>query len=127
MAKALSGIKENSYKAVILGDDRTINLVLDSNLDDEDKLLLLPVVTIGNFAHLSSKIGLSIVFEQYGIRSPDFSVVENMEQLSDAVLKMGFPLIVKGDRSGGGKQTVEQGQGLAREALAAGFGCVHRG
>lgn len=121
VAKALSAIKENSYKAVILGDDRTINLVLDSNLDDEDKLLLLPVVTIGNFAHLSSKIGLSIVFEQYGIRSPDFSVVENMEQLSDAVLKMGFPLIVKGDRSGGGKQTVDILNGSDLSRVLAGY------
>jgi hypothetical protein len=107
VGNALSAVKENSYKTVVLSDDRTINLVLDSNLGDEDKLLLLPVVTIGNFAHLSSKIGLSIIFEQYGIQSPDFSVVEKIGQLSDAVSKMGFPLIIKGDRSGGGKQTVD--------------------
>ena len=104
---AISAVRENSYRAVVLCDDRTINLVLDSDLPVEDKLALLPVVSTGNFAHLSSKIGLSMIFEQCGIRSPDFSVIENKRQLSDAVLKMGFPLIIKGDRSGGGKQTVD--------------------
>lgn len=107
VGKALSAIKENQYKAVILSDDRTINMVLDSDLSNEDKLALLPVVSVENFSHLSSKIGLSLVFEKYGIQSPDFSVVENPQQLSDAVLKMGFPLIIKGDRSGGGKKTLD--------------------
>ncbi|HEY9191760.1 MAG TPA: hypothetical protein VIO81_02705 [Methyloversatilis sp.] len=105
--KVLSAIRENSYKAVILSDDRTINLILDSNLSVEDKLALLPVVSVENFSHLSSKIGLARIFEQYGIKSPDFAVVETRQQLSDAVLRMGFPLIIKGDRSGGGKQTLD--------------------
>ena len=107
IGQALSAVKENSYKAVILCDDRTINLVLDSDLQAEDKLALLPVVSVENFSHLSSKIGLSLIFEQRGIKSPSFSVVETRQQLLDAVLKMGFPLIIKGDRSGGGKQTVD--------------------
>ena len=98
-------IGQSAYELVVLTDDKTIRQVLLSGLSQSEKLQLLPVTTARDFHHLSSKIGLSETLREHGITTPEFESVSHEDELASAVRKMGFPLILKGDFSGGGTQT----------------------
>ena len=105
VTQAALAIRRATYRLVVLTDDKTIRQILLSDLSEEEKLSLLPVATPRDFHHLSSKIGLSETLAAHAITTPEFEPVSNPEELASAVRKMGFPLILKGDFSGGGTQT----------------------
>ena len=105
VTQAALAIRQATYQLVVLTDDKTIRQILLSDLSEEEKLSLLPVATARDFHHLSSKIGLSETLRAHDITTPDFEPVRNPQELASAVRKMGFPLILKGDFSGGGTQT----------------------
>ena len=104
---SLKILNTNTIDMVIISDDETIINIIDSDLKLTDKEKLLPVISADYFGHLGSKIGLSIALSKFGVRTPKFSIVNDKSELLDATKIVGFPLMLKGDRSGGGSQTIE--------------------
>lgn len=104
LAAAVAG---NQYDLVVMADDISLHAILNSSLGDDDKLALLPVVAVSDFNHLCSKIGLSLVLQRHGISTPDFLVIKDRQALQQAAGKIPYPFMLKGDFSGGGKQTFE--------------------
>lgn len=104
VAASLAG---NHYDLVIVADDISLHAILKSSLAAEDKVVLLPVIAPENFSHLCSKIGLSRLLQQHAITTPDFLVIEDRQAFQNAEGKMPFPFMLKGDFSGGGRQTFE--------------------
>jgi len=102
-----SGVLHHQYDLIIPADDLSINLILKSDLPAEMKLALLPVTDQKFFSHLTSKIGLSLILQTLNIPTPEFAVINSKKELEDAALKMGFPLMLKGDFSGAGAETFE--------------------
>ncbi len=100
-------VVRNQYDLVVVADDISLRAILKSSLAEEDKLALLPVAAVRDFSHLCSKIGLSLVLQQHAITTPEFLVIEDRQQLEQAVGKMAFPFMLKGDFSGGGRQTYD--------------------
>ncbi len=103
---AAAATVENAYALIVAVDDHIIRLVLESELHEAEKLRLLPVVAPQNFVHLSSKIGLSLVLEAASIRTPAFRLIHGKSDLTRHAAELGLPLILKGDFSMGGRQTV---------------------
>ncbi|MCQ8105050.1 hypothetical protein NP590_13115 [Methylomonas sp. SURF-2] len=93
---------ESGFDLVVVADDLTLKAIVNSGLSPEDKVKLLPVLQTEDFAHLYSKIGLSRVLQKNAIDTPDFAVAETADELKGRAERMGFPLLVKTDSSGGG-------------------------
>jgi hypothetical protein len=98
-------LNKKIYDLVIATDDVTLMHVKKSTLLGSEKLRLLPVLSEINFEHISSKINLSKVLDLGGIRNPKFRIVSSKEELINFFSELNFPLIIKGDISGGGTQT----------------------
>lgn len=103
-AEAVSNFK---YDLVVPADDECIGDILDSNLTIELKKRLLPVVNEESFQHLYSKCGLSQVLSASSVETPPFSICNTTDDIEHAALKIGFPLLIKIDRSGGGSGVFE--------------------
>jgi hypothetical protein len=93
---------KTEYSLVVVGDDATLGVILNSDLSREQKLRLLPVLSEKNFDHIFSKIGLSRTLEENGISTPDYRIARNEEELNSAAQALGYPLLVKLDSSAGG-------------------------
>jgi hypothetical protein len=93
---------KKEYPLVVVGDDTTLGLILDSDLSREQKLRLLPVLSDRNFGHIFSKIGLSLALEGNGISTPDYRIAHNEDELNTSAQALGYPLLVKLDSSAGG-------------------------
>jgi hypothetical protein len=100
-------VLDKQYDLVVMADDISLHAILKSSLDEDDKLALLPVAAVSDFSHLCSKIGLSLVLQRHGISTPDFLIIEDRQALQRAAGKIPFPFMLKGDFSGGGRQTFE--------------------
>lgn len=98
---------EHDFELIVVTDDATLNLIKNADLADEVKLKLLPVLRAENFEHISSKIGLSRCLKIAGINTPDFAVAHCPDELKVQASKIGFPLMVKIDYSGGGEGVYE--------------------
>lgn len=98
-------VSNQTYDLVIATDDITLELVKNSQLPPSQKLKLLPVVNVSDFEHIASKVNLSKVFQAHGINSPKFKIIQSKNDLLMLACKLEFPLIIKGDVSGGGSQT----------------------
>lgn len=95
------------YSLVVPFDDIILKKILTSDLKLEKKLKLLPVMGEKYFSHLGSKINLSQILQNGRILTPEFSIVKNRSQLSEAAEKIGFPAMLKIDFSGGGEGVFE--------------------
>jgi hypothetical protein len=93
---------KKEYSLVVVGDDATLGVILNSDLSREQKLRLLPVLSDENFNHIFSKIGLSLALEENGISTPDYRIARNEEELTTAAQMLGYPILVKLDSSAGG-------------------------
>ena len=91
-----------SYTLVVVGDDPALGAISNSNLPDEEKLKLLPVLSSKNLGHIYSKIGLSRVLDKNGIRTPDYRIARNEQELKNSAWLLGYPLLIKIDSSSGG-------------------------
>ena len=91
------------YNLVILGDDRTIELIAHSDLPAPKKLKLLPVISEHFYYHLYSKIGLSLILEKAKVLTPPYAVVQELHELTPAADRLGYPVMLKLDASTGGK------------------------
>jgi hypothetical protein len=90
------------FDLIVVADDVTLNVILSSNLSEDRKVKLLPVLRAENFEHINSKIALSALLKKAGINTPDFAVASNPDELIPQATNIGFPLLVKIDCSGGG-------------------------
>ena len=102
-----NSIANNNYDLIVIADDPTLKKILDSNLSTSEKLRLLPVIAEKNIKHICSKTELSLTFKAAGVRTPEFMIVNNSEELLSCIETIGFPMIVKIDYSGGGAGVFE--------------------
>jgi phosphoribosylaminoimidazole carboxylase (NCAIR synthetase) len=70
---------------------------LNSDLSVEEKIELLPIQTIKNLDHIYSKIGLSKVFQEFGVITPEFRIAKDKSELKKSVESLGYPVLVKID------------------------------
>ncbi len=91
------------YSVVIVIDDNIIKYLVDAqDIDNLVKLKLLPVLSLDNFCHIYSKIGLSAVFEAAGVFTPQYAVAQDVNDVLRFAQKYGIPLFVKQDSSSAG-------------------------
>ena len=93
---------KKGYTLVVVGDDATLGVILNSDLSGEQKLRLLPVLSGKNFGHIFSKIGLSLALNEHGINTPDSLIARDEEELNTSAHALGYPVLVKLDSSAGG-------------------------
>ncbi len=120
---ALAQMKAEDYDLIVVLEDFTLKTILDSDLTDEEKLVLLPVVGTEDFSHICSKIGLSRAFRRRGIRTPDFAEAQDAAELARAAERIGYPVVVKIDFSGAGAGTFAC---AGPEEVAAAIGRIDR-
>lgn len=102
IARVAAEKSKNDYSLIVIGDDNTLKKVLNSDLSVEEKIELLPIQTIKNLDHIYSKIGLSKVFQEFGVSTPEFRIAKDKSELKKSVESLGYPVLVKIDVSGGG-------------------------
>ncbi|WP_306481079.1 hypothetical protein [Limnobacter sp.] len=90
------------YDLVVIGDDRALRDIVQSDLSDDIKLKLLPVCGTENFAHIGTKIGLSQLLVENGITTPDFWIVSDHDALVSFLELTPHTVMIKIDMSGGG-------------------------
>lgn len=98
---ALDKIKKN-YTVIVVGDDPALDVISNSDLPDEEKLKLLPVLSSKNLDHIYSKIGLSRVLDKNGIRTPDYLIARDEQELRNSARLLGYPIFIKINSSSGG-------------------------
>ena len=104
---ALARSRIVAYDLISVMEDFTLMKIAKSNLSDDEKLSLLPVTKQENIRHIGSKIELSLVLRQEGIKTPNFSVARDKIELNKGIKEVGFPAFVKIDFSGAGDGTFE--------------------
>ncbi len=95
-------LSQSTYDLLVIGDDEVLLDILESNLSSELKKQILPISSINGMCHLYSKIGLSTLLHKSGITTPRFEVAQNETELLSFAEKVGYPVIIKIDSSGGG-------------------------
>lgn len=104
---AIKKVHPDNYDFIAISDDQTLGLILNSDIEIDKKLKLLPVVNKSDLLHLYSKINLSIALSQNKIRTPDFFIARNKSETIKSAKKLGYPIIIKIDSSGGGTGVFE--------------------
>ena len=87
------------YDWVVLLEDISIKLLNESVTEEWLFKKLLPLTKIENREVLSSKMGLSIVCEKYGIATPRFLNYSDEYDLETIQQKLQFPILLKEDFS----------------------------
>ena len=87
------------YDWVVLLEDISIKLLNESVTEERLFKKLLPLTKIENREVLSSKMGLSIVCEKYGIATPRFLNYSDEYDLETIQQKLQFPILLKEDFS----------------------------
>ncbi len=91
--------KGNQFDKVVLLDDETIKLMNEHITDESLFVKIMPLNKIENRGMLSSKIGMSTVFEKYNITTPrylNFAEENNFDIIGS---KLDFPVLLKVDFS----------------------------
>jgi len=100
-------VQDRRYDLIVIGDDETLQEIHHSGLSTKLKLKLLPVLSINDFKHFHSKVGLSEVLSKSSLETPEYCVVNSENELLDSVEKIGYPSLLKIDLSSGGKGVFE--------------------
>ena len=95
----------HQYDLIVPSGDYELKIIKDSDLPAAAKLKLLPVTRTQFFRHLCSKVELAKIFKKQQILSPAFEFVENYDDLGYLAEKLGYPVLLKIDYSGGGAGT----------------------
>ena len=98
--------REGHGGRVVLTDDWMLRAVRDSALSADDQARLLAVTSPEHLGHVGSKAGLAGALGAAGVPQPGFRVAAGVADLPAACAAVGFPLLVKVDRSGGGDGVV---------------------
>ena len=93
--------KGTTFNKVMLLDDETIKLITDNISNDEVELFkkIMPITKIENREMLSSKIGMSRVFERNGIKTPRYINYAEESDVEAITTKVDFPVLLKVDFS----------------------------
>ncbi len=91
------------YDRVILTDESALHIMNNEIKDEVLATKILPVTNLNNRIMLGSKSGLSILCQTYGIQTPQFVIYADDLNLNATFEKIGFPLLLKIDFSGGGR------------------------
>ena len=92
---------ETRRDITICGDDDIVRLIARSDLDERDKLALLPIAHARYLHALGSKSGMAEAMRLVGVDQPRFEVV-NEGELAAVAERLGLPVIAKVDDEGGG-------------------------
>lgn len=95
-------LAQSRYDLIVVGDDDILIDILQSQMPSPLKERLLPIISLDYADHLYSKIGLSVLLDRHRILTPRYAVAHDVYELNVSAAKIGFPLIIKVDRSGGG-------------------------
>ncbi len=100
--KLIEIILKGSYKWIIPIDDESVRILNKKISDRELFQKIIPLCFFENKMFLGSKIELANVCKQNEIIIPNYIVLE--KQLTPEIIntKIGFPLLIKEDESGGG-------------------------
>lgn len=98
---------DHKYDVVVVGDDETLLDILKLDISENLKEKFLPISSLDKVGHLYSKVGLSKIFRDFNIETPPFEAVLNSTELVASVNRIGYPLMVKVDSSGGGAGVFE--------------------
>ncbi|MDP1835145.1 MAG: hypothetical protein Q8K75_04365 [Chlamydiales bacterium] len=104
---ALAAQKCQEYDWIVITEDHLLHDILHSDLSTKTKLKLLPVLKEENFSHLYSKISLSKIFSNSGVKTPAFFEATNHDMACEVAQKMQYPVLLKLDASGGGSGIFE--------------------
>lgn len=95
-------IKIADYNLIVVCDDQTLKIILNSDLEEEIKLKILPVINEKFFSHIFSKIGLARALEKASVAIPPFAIANNLLETIQKAEEIGYPIILKIDCSSGG-------------------------
>jgi hypothetical protein len=93
---------QRNYDWVIVTEDGVLGEIAKSDLSVKQKLKLLPVQSKEGLYHLFSKIRLSQLLAKEGFPTPPFVVAQNLQEALIGAQKLGYPVLLKRDASGGG-------------------------
>lgn len=91
-----------TYDWIVLLDDATVKAVNDRVETEEQFKRYLPLTKIENRILLSSKLGLSVMCEKYGITTPQYVNYSEVSDIDAIAAKLQFPVLLKEDFSCGG-------------------------
>jgi len=102
--KLLAYVSANgdAYDWIIPADDIIIRILNEKITSEKMFYKIMPLSKIENRAVLGSKAGFSNLCQKYNIATPRYLVYNNDVSASDIVEKVGFPLMMKMDKSEGG-------------------------
>ena len=93
---------KNNYQWIIPGDDIIIRILNEKIKDTTLFYKVMPLSKIENRELLGSKKGFSELCTNHGIRTPKYLVYNDKLSIDDIVESVGFPMMVKLDKSEGG-------------------------
>jgi hypothetical protein len=96
-------IQDNNYDDVVLTDDYVIRIMNDTITDQIVFKKILPISDINYRDILGSKSGLSFLCEQCNILTPTYYIYDGVSNPLLLANNITFPLLLKVDKSGGGK------------------------
>lgn len=103
-AKELVGLlSTHSFDWIVLTNDYALRAINDHVTDDELALRILPISNAKNRPLIGSKAALSTLSALHHISTPPFVVYTSDTDIEQAVDTVGLPLLLKIDRSGGGR------------------------
>ena len=89
----------------VCGDDDILRMIANSDLDDVDKLSLLPIADVRHLRVLGSKMRMAEVMRGAGVDQPRFEIIDGAVVVG-AVSRIGLPVLAKVDDGGGGAGVV---------------------
>ena len=93
---------KNNYQWIIPGDDIIIRILNEKITDENLFHKIMPLTKIENRELLGSKAGFSELCNKYDIRTPKYLVYNDKMSPDDIIEEIGFPMMVKLDKSEGG-------------------------
>lgn len=88
--RAISKKNIDCYNFIIVGDDKMLKGILDSDFPLEKKIKILPVTGVEYLEHIFSKIGLSKMLSKSNILTPEFLVARNFFEATEAAKKVSI-------------------------------------
>ncbi|MBP6869250.1 MAG: ATP-grasp domain-containing protein, partial [Candidatus Pacebacteria bacterium] len=96
-------LSTHSFDWIVLTNDYALRAINDYITDDELALRILPISNAKNRPLVGSKAALSTLSALHHIPTPPFVVYTSDTDIEQAVDTVGLPLLLKIDRSGGGR------------------------
>lgn len=95
-------VRDNTYDWVIATDDNMLAALADLAWHNDARPRHLPVWHEQTRRHICSKIGLSHALKENAVQTPPFAVAADCSEAVSAAGVLGYPVMLKVDRSAGG-------------------------